>query len=658
VSAGAVVAALSLASGLAAQVPAPTLRLVAKRDTVLVYVTDTGLVRPGGFVVYRRPAAGAGGGWTKRSAAPVEPVRDPSAAAGRLVADLPMVMRAVRATDAPEMLRRLSTDRFAAGVLSLLSRNVAVVLGRLFADTAATVGAEYEYRVVFTDAAGGETGRALTGRARVTDVVPSAPSPPTARVADHEIDLTWHYPPFTGAPGDLVVGFHVYRSGADNHTRRLTATPVLRNDAPGAKLEFRDREPGNGVPYRYTLTALDIAGRESAPSPPMAARAQDVTPPGIPTELAVRNGNGVVTVTWRLSPEADVRGYHIERSTGLSGPFTRLDHAPIPVAQPLWTDSVPGGRQYFYRVVAVDSSGNVSRPSNAIAAFPVDRTPPLPPPSVTATPLGHRLVIHWTASPSRDVRGYYLYHGSSPDHLVRLVSQPLAALQFTDSGSGTGGLTPGASYIVRVSAVDSSFNESARVEARVRIADDRPPAPPSAFRVENVRGRYVELSWSASGALDVHRYVLTRTGGATARPVEHAFAGDVRSWRDTSVVHAATYRYRLTAVDSAGNSSPAVADSVLFRDFTPPPAPRAASARLVGKAVQVRWERVVTQELAGYHVYRATLPTGVFRRLTTTPIAVLTFTDTAGHASLFYRVRAVDRSGNESAPSPVAGVTP
>ena len=656
-----------------AQAPAPPLRLVATGDTVLVYLASAPPPGAAGFVVYRRPAttpAGAGATWVKRSAAPVLPDRDPSVAAGRLGPDLATALRAVRAADAPEMLRRLHADPFAAGVLSYLSRPAALVLGRLFVDTAATVGAEYEYRVVFTDAAGAETNRVLLGRVRVADVAPAPPTAPVARAADHEIALTWSYPHYTGESGDLVVGFHVYRAGAASGPglagqgagRRLTATPVLRNDAPGAVLAFRDQEPANGVPYRYWVTAVDMAGRESAPSAPVTARARDLTPPGAPAELAVRNGDGAVTVTWRLSPEADAAGYHIERSTGLSRPYTRLDRALIPAARPIWTDTVAGGRQYFYRVVAVDSSGNASAASNPIAAEPFDRTPPAAPTALSATSASGRLTIRWSASPSRDVRGYFVYRGES-GRFVRLSARPVEALTFTDSGYGGNvgareRLTPGAHYTIRVSAVDSSFNESPKAETQVLVPDDRPPGPPSAFRVENVLGRWVRVSWDASGDLDVAHYALSRSGGDAGAPVALSLPASAREWRDTAAVHGRRYVYRLTAVDSAGNVSVAVADSVLFRDFTPPPAPRAANARWVGGAVQVAWERVVSPELAGYHVYRSALPTGAYQRLSATPVALLTFADSAGRPGFFYVVRAVDRSGNESAPSPVAGVAP
>ncbi len=61
-------------------------------------------------------------------------------------------------------------------------------------------------------------------------------------------------------------------------------------------------------------------------------------------------------------------------------------------------------------------------------------------------------------------------------------------------------------------------------------------------------------------------------------------------------------------------------------------------------------------DLAGYNVYRSNIPTGVFQRVGTVPAATLTFTDPQGKAGLFYHIKAVDRSGNESRRSPVADV--
>ena len=638
------------------------LRLVPAGDSVLVYVLEVPVT--GGFVVYRR-AGGAGGAtvlpFERRTPVPVAAASDPAVLAGRLGPDLPIALRAEKAADPDELLRRLRGDRFGEAVLSMVSRRAALALGRLYADGEAQPGADYDYRVAFTDADGKETGKALTGHVRVADQVPAAPTALKASGggSDRQARVTWTYPTYQGAASDFTVGFHVYRAEGNGPLRRLTATPVLRNDAQGPGEVYVDRDVTAGS-YTYQVSAVDLAGRESALTAPVTVRLADHTPPAIPVDLAVRNGNGVVAVTWRMSPELDAAGYHIERSTSLTRAYTRLDRALIPVARPIWTDTVAGGHPYFYRVIAVDSAGNVSGPSNPVSALPRDTIPPPAPTGLALTTAQHRITARWAPVSARDLRGYYVYEVTGKDR-TRVTDRPLTAAQFVDSGPAQGrGLTPGATYTIRVTALDSTFNESPGVEGRILVPDDQPPAPPSAFSARNVEGRFVELSWSASASQDVGGYLLTRSGGGpadTGARAVHRFAVTDRLWRDTAVTHGRRYGYRLTAIDRAGNVSAPRVDSVLFKALTPPPAPRAAGARALARGVEVRWERVVSLELAGYDVYRATLPTGTYQRLTRTPVSLLVFTDSTGHAGLYYTVRAVDRSGNESMPSPVAPVT-
>jgi fibronectin type 3 domain-containing protein len=132
------------------------------------------------------------------------------------------------------------------------------------------------------------------------------------------------------------------------------------------------------------------------------------------------------------------------------------------------------------------------------------------------------------------------------------------------------------------------------------------------------------------------------------------FDAAARQARDTAVTAGRRYAYRLVAVDSAGNRSAPAADSVAFSDFTPPAAPRRVTVQRLEAGVVVTWERVASPDLAGYRVYRSHLPTGVFELLTPAPVPGLTWTDPHPPADAFYQVRAVDRAGNESAPSPVA----
>lgn len=628
--------------------------LVPNGDSVVVLLLKPPPV--GGFVVYR---ASPGGTPVRVTEAPVLAVRQPADAAADIGNDLPTVLRMLHTTQSGSVLQRLQADHFTASVLSALYPSVSRVLGRRWVDHGLKPGQTYTYRVMGLDAAGKESAEIGHGTVSVRASRPRAVPKVSAKAGDGTVTLTWSYPKYTGGAGDFAIGFHVYRSAPGEAEHAIDPVPVLRNDAMTPR--FTDPNARNGVRYVYTVRAFDVLGREG-PGASASVTPVDHVPPAPPTELAVQPGDGVVTLVWRMSPELDAAGYLVERSTGLDETFKAVTPERLPVDAPMWVDSaVVGGTQYFYRVIAIDRAGNRSQPSNALSAVPQDHTPPAPPTGLTATAAHRRLRISWRPSPSSDVRGYYIYRGLSADRLVRLTGQPVPADTFEDRGYGEQGLHPGGRYLVAVSAVDRSYNESSRVLIHVRVPDDEPPAAPTTLHAGNVDGRYVQLTWSASPALDVAAYVLSRTAvgdtttGDTAVVLGRYPASARRlEARDTTVVLDTHYLYRLVAVDSAGNVGPAATDSLLFRESTPPPAPRYAAASVGQDGVHIRWERVVDRDLAGYNIYRSDIPTGVFTRVNDRLVHGLTFVDPLGRPRYYYVVRAVDGSGNESQSSPVA----
>lgn len=183
----------------------------------------------------------------------------------------------------------------------------------------------------------------------------------------------------------------------------------------------------------------------------------------------------------------------------------------------------------------------------------------------------------------------------------------------------------------------------------INVPDDRPPTPPQLFHAENVEGRYVEVSCGPSQSPDAAEYELYRSD---------EMKNDVRltqsdaapfRYRDTTVAKGVRYRYYAIAVDSVGNrSEKSRIDTVLVRDFTPPPSPRNVAARVKQKGVEVTWERVVDFDLDGYVVYRSDIPGGSGTRVTKPPVKSLTFTDPDGKKNNYYTVRAIDTSANES----------
>lgn len=648
----------------------PPLLLVPVQDTVLIYLAHPP-AGARGWLLYR--------GSTRLTAEPLRPLDNPAELAGRLGADLPMVMRAVKGTDEVETLRRLRVDAGAAEILLLLSPRTASVLGRFYADTGARRGMSAEYRAVPVDAFGQEKGQAITARVAVADVVPPPVTGATLSTGDHLVRLTWSYPAYGGDPRDAVIGFVVDRAEGNGAFKTISTSPVLRDELK--KPVFEDESVLNGVSYRYRIRVRDIAGRETDSGPVVSVAVTDRTPPTTPTDLGIEPGERRIHIVWRSSPEADVAGYQIDRALGLNKPWTRLSKARIPAERPDWIDSTAApGVAYFYRVIAVDSAGNASIPSNAFQGASYDRTPPKPVGSVTAHATGsggRHGIIRWTASPSPDVRGYFVYRGDDTARLVRETKIPWPHLEYTDTGFNAKGLVPGRKYAISVSAVDSAYNESAKVPAVMIIPDSEPPLPPSAFSLKNEAGQRVTVGWVASPSLDVKEYRLVRmtldsmaphraTGAgkpATAARTAPApgtyrfgpFEPDGHlSVRDTTVEPDHRYRYSLIAVDSAGNASRPVTDSVDFRDLTPPSPPHAVYASRTAKGVELRWERVASFSIAGFIVYRMPLPNGTRTRLNKAPVSGLTFIDPAPPADAFYVIATVDSSGNESIASPVA----
>jgi hypothetical protein len=104
---------------------------------------------------------------------------------------------------------------------------------------------------------------------------------------------------------------------------------------------------------------------------------------------------------------------------------------------------------------------------------------------------------------------------------------------------------------------------------------------------------------------------------------------------------------------------PAEELGLLYRDVYPPPAPTRLDALSEGSLVRLIWAPVDSADLAGYLVFRAEGDAAPVR-LTRDPVIDPFFTDRAVSQGRRYRytVRAVDRAGNQSPPSPEAVAEP
>jgi chitodextrinase len=214
-----------------------------------------------------------------------------------------------------------------------------------YTDSTGSVGTSYNYTLRALDAAGNISVASNTATVRTLDLAPpTAPSGLAATVVSPtKVNLTW-----TAATDNVgVTGYRVTRDGA------VVATI-------GAVTSYSDTAAVPNAANSYIVNALDADGNVSASSntasvttPPL-----DVTPPSQPTSLAaVTVSASHINLTWSASTDnVGVASYQVIRNGAVIGTTSSTAYADL---------TTKSNTSYTYAVKAVDTSGNLSSPSNS-----------------------------------------------------------------------------------------------------------------------------------------------------------------------------------------------------------------------------------------------------------------------------------------------------
>jgi hypothetical protein len=175
-----------------------------------------------------------------------------------------------------------------------------------------------------------------------------------------------------------------------------------------------------------------------------------------------------------------------------------------------------------------------------------------------------------------------------------------------------------------------------------------PPAAPTALAASLEAGGVV-LGWTGGPAL-VYR---KRREGTYDAPLDSKPTA-VPAFRDTSVAPGDSWCYVVRAVagtDPLVESAPSSEACVSVLDVFAPAPPGGVAALAAGGVIDVSWSPSTEADLASYRVYRS--DGGEPQRLTEVPGTETRFRDETAvvGANYSYTVTAVDKDGNESAPS-------
>lgn len=164
-----------------------------------------------------------------------------------------------------------------------------------------------------------------------------------------------------------IVGYRLYRSSNGGPFQRVNGKVVIA----GEETKFTDTTPGAGV-FGYYITAVDVAGKESAPSQaaytdgslgqPLSSSGKEDQPPGsdsgsaekpdqvpsAPSGLSVRSSGGGIEMKWKANPGKDrVNQYTVYYSDKEDGSYSKIG-------------TVTGATQFRYYAVSYEGYYKVS----------------------------------------------------------------------------------------------------------------------------------------------------------------------------------------------------------------------------------------------------------------------------------------------------------
>jgi predicted small lipoprotein YifL len=260
--------------------------------------------------------------------------------------------------------------------------------------------------------------------------------------------------------GDRVVGYE------EIARIPLGVTPPAGVQVQGGAMSVTDSAGLTfGRRYVYVTTAEDATGRSSSPSERLVV--PFLAGPVAPSGLAAQAGDKEVRLKWDApgsfldgTPATGELRYVVLRAAG-DGALAPI--TPAPVAGTTFTDTgLENDTAYRYAVQAVRVDPEVAArgpASVAVAATPVDTTPPSAPTRLIAIPVSGSVRLAWNASPEEDVALYAVYRAEGTGTFMRIATTQAMTTLYTDRD-----VQAGRTYRYAVTALDRAqkANESTR----------------------------------------------------------------------------------------------------------------------------------------------------------------------------------------------------
>tara|TARA_Y100000589_G_C27182049_1_gene641189 strand:- start:712 stop:2721 length:2010 start_codon:yes stop_codon:yes gene_type:complete len=333
---------------------------------------------------------------------------------------------------------------------------------------------------------------------------PSAPFGliPTNHDSKLTVDLKWN------AVEEIdLAGFNIYRS-------QVTEGPYIKVNKellPKEQRVFVDKVPSPGH-YYYYCSSIDFSGNETK-SGKIYIQIRDMEPPSPPVGLTTESNPGSILLKWEPNSEKDLQGYFVQRSlnddNNADNHFINMNTQPIDTSFFEQKLSKNVRNKFVYRIVAVDTSFNLSKPSiNSLAQMP-DVIPPHSPVIKTVNFSDDNLIIEWIPNVETDLLGYNLYRKLKSDTTYNKVNSyliPSNLNSYTDRSTNQG-----EKYHYALKALDN--NQNASSFSKPFYAENPKKKETTKIKFEtaklNTRKKQIQLVWNLQNSeIPIQGYVV------------------------------------------------------------------------------------------------------------------------------------------------------
>jgi len=416
--------------------------------------------------------------------------------------------------------------------------------------------------------------------------------------SDHPISPGADYPSFQGGYQDAVVCkldntgssllYSTYLGGSSDETAYSIILDPANKAIVTGSTDSKNYPTTSGVvqtslagDYDCFVTKLNFVSRPTEPRSPNAI-----------------GGAGYVLLNW-TAPASDggapILHYTIYKGLTDSSLTSYLTTTDIVLNDTV----VNAGTMYYYAVSANNSVGE-SPQSVVVSAMPVGR--PSAPRSLTIIAGQTYIDLDWDTplqTGGSPLTGYWVYRGTSPGSLVKLMEVSPANTYYRDES-----VEQGSTYFYRLTAFNI-IGESIPTETLNATMPDV-PSPPLDLSVA-WGDSYVHLSWAEpldNGGLLLSGFKVYRSNASTPFKLLMTLTSSVLAYNDTTVTNGVTYTYNVTAFNSLGESVPAVVSST---PLGTPGKPRVLPPGSGNGYVHLYWEAPEVDggtSVLGYRIYQ------------------------------------------------------